>query len=44
MDINDRFKDYKRIVIKVGTSTITYPNGKLNLKMMLDAFRFEEQR
>ena len=25
MDINDRFKDYKRIVIKVGTSTITYP-------------------
>lgn len=23
---------YKRIVVKVGTSTITYPNGKLNLK------------
>ena len=34
MDINDRFKDYKRIVIKVGTSTITYPNGKLNLRMI----------
>lgn len=23
--------DYKRIVIKVGTSTLTYPNGKFNL-------------
>ena len=34
MDINDKFKDYKRIVIKVGTSTITYPNGKLNLRMI----------
>ena len=34
MDLKDRFKDYKRIVIKVGTSTITYPNGKLNLKMI----------
>ncbi len=34
MNLKDRFKDYKRIVIKVGTSTITYPNGKLNLKMI----------
>ena len=25
---------YKRLVIKVGTSTITYPNGRLNLRMM----------
>lgn len=25
------FKEAKRIVVKVGTSTITYPNGKLNL-------------
>lgn len=25
-------KDCKRIVVKVGTSTITYPNGRLNLK------------
>ena len=23
---------YKRIVVKVGTATITYPNGRLNLK------------
>lgn len=34
LNIHDRFKDYKRIVIKVGTSTITYPNGKLNLRMI----------
>lgn len=34
INIHDRFKDYKRIVIKVGTSTITYPNGKLNLRMI----------
>ena len=34
MNIHDRFKDYKTIVIKVGTSTITYPNGKLNLRMI----------
>ena len=32
MNIQDRFKNYKTIVIKVGTSTITYPNGKLNLR------------
>ena len=34
MNIQDRFKNYKTIVIKVGTSTITYPNGKLNLRMI----------
>ncbi len=26
------FKDYKRVVIKIGTTSLTYPNGKLNLK------------
>lgn len=26
----DRVKNAKRIVVKVGTSTITYPNGKIN--------------
>ena len=34
MDIHERFKDYKTIVVKVGTSTITYPNGNLNLRMI----------
>lgn len=34
MNIQDRFKDYKTIVIKVGTSTITYPNGNLNFRMI----------
>lgn len=28
----DRMKDVKRIVVKVGSSTLTYPNGRLNLK------------
>ncbi len=32
--MENRFKDYKTIVVKVGTSTITYPNGNLNLKMI----------
>ena len=27
-----KLQDCKRIVVKVGTSTITYPNGRLNLK------------
>ena len=26
----DKLKDVKRIVVKVGSSTITYPNGKIN--------------
>lgn len=30
--MRDKLKDYKRIIVKVGTSTITYPNGRLNLK------------
>ena len=30
--MRDAFKDQKRIVVKVGTSTLTYPNGKLNLE------------
>ena len=32
MEQRERLKECKRIVIKVGTSTITYPNGRLNLK------------
>lgn len=32
LEIRQRIKESKRIVIKVGTSTITYPNGRLNLK------------
>lgn len=31
MEIRDNIKDYKRIVVKVGTSTLTYDNGKINL-------------
>ncbi|MDR1001356.1 MAG: glutamate 5-kinase [Clostridiales bacterium] len=27
-------KDYKRIVVKIGTSTLTLPNGKLHLRRM----------
>lgn len=30
--MREKLKECKRIVVKVGTSTITYPNGKLNLK------------
>jgi glutamate 5-kinase len=30
-DIRSHLKDKKRIVVKVGTSTLTYENGKLNL-------------
>ena len=32
MNFRDGLKKYKRVVVKVGTSTLTYPNGKLNLK------------
>lgn len=32
--MTDARKNCKRIVIKVGTATITYPNGSLNLKRM----------
>ena len=31
MNYRDKIKDYKRIVVKVGTSTLTYGNGKINL-------------
>lgn len=34
MDRCDILKGVKRIVIKVGTSTITYPTGKLNLQII----------
>lgn len=34
MDNRERLKDKKRIVVKVGTSTLTYPNGKINLSRM----------
>lgn len=30
--MRENLKDCHRIVVKVGTSTITYPNGRLNLK------------
>ena len=30
--MREELKECHRIVVKVGTSTITYPNGKLNLK------------
>lgn len=33
-DIRAGFKNCKRIVVKVGTSTLTYPNGQLNLGRM----------
>ena len=32
MNLRDRIKNYKRIVVKVGTSTLTYSNGRLNLR------------
>ena len=31
MTSRDEIKNYKRIVVKVGTSTLTYSNGKINL-------------
>lgn len=33
-DIRERIKNAKKIVIKVGTSTLTYPNGNLNLTLI----------
>lgn len=32
MNLSESIKNAKKIVIKVGTSTLTYPNGKLNLR------------
>ena len=31
MSYRNRIKDVKRIVVKVGTSTLTYDNGSINL-------------
>ncbi len=31
MNMREEIKDMKRVVVKVGTSTLTYENGKLNL-------------
>lgn len=31
MNYRDQIKNYKRIVVKVGTSTLTYDNGNINL-------------
>ena len=30
--MREKLKQSKRIVVKVGTSTLTYENGRLNLK------------
>ena len=32
MNFRERIKDANRIVIKVGTSTVTYKNGNINLE------------
>ncbi len=32
MDVRSKLKDAEKIVVKVGTTTLTYPNGKLNLE------------
>ena len=32
MNFRDSIKDYKRIVIKIGTTSLTHKNGKINLK------------
>ncbi len=32
MDYRSKLKDSKSVAVKVGTSTITYPNGKLNMR------------
>lgn len=34
MSIRDEFKKAKRVVVKVGTSTLTHANGQLNLERM----------
>lgn len=34
MNYRERLKNHKRIVIKIGTSTVTYPNGRINLKRL----------
>ena len=32
MEYRVKLKDCKRIVVKVGTTSLTYPNGKFNLR------------
>ena len=32
MDVYERIKKAERIVVKIGTSTLTYPNGKVNIR------------
>lgn len=32
MNLSENIKNAKKVVVKVGTSTLTYPNGKLNLR------------
>lgn len=32
MDYRANLKNHKRIIVKIGTTSLTYPNGKLNLK------------
>ncbi len=34
MDYRERIQNYKRIIIKVGTTSLTYENGRFNLKKM----------
>ena len=34
MEYRQRLKNYKRIIIKVGTTSLTYENGKFNLRKM----------
>ncbi len=36
MNYREKLKDIKRVVVKVGTTSLTYPNGKLNLKKIDD--------
>ena len=34
MNIRETLKHHKRIVVKIGTSTVTYPNGRINLRRL----------
>ena len=39
MDSENAFKKAKRIVVKLGTSTLTHENGKLNLRRISQLVR-----
>ena len=39
MDSENAFKKAKRIVVKLGTSTLTHENGKLNLRRIAHLVR-----